>query len=147
MSGSLLTKRILGGSHQVAKQLIALQSEDRQLLAIEFDAGLVKTVDEAAVAQPMLPDERIDSGDPKSAEIALLLFAVAVRVSKAFFERAASLPIQLAATDKARGQLQLALMSVAGFWSAFGTRHRKIAPPLVSCKTRLIARSTAGQGF
>jgi hypothetical protein len=54
-SGSLLAERILSGTYQVAKQLIALQGEDRQLLAIQFDTGLAKTVNKSAVAQAMLP--------------------------------------------------------------------------------------------
>jgi len=54
-SGSLLAERILSGTHQIAKQLIALQGEDRQLFAIQFDTGLVKTVDKTAIAQAVLP--------------------------------------------------------------------------------------------
>lgn len=47
--GSLLPKRIPGGTHQVAKQSIALHGEGRELLAVKFDAGLAETIDEAAV--------------------------------------------------------------------------------------------------
>ena len=105
MSGSFVTERIPGGAHQIAKQLIALQGEHGELLAIEFDAGLAETVDKSAVIQALLADQCIDPCDPERTEIAFFLLAVAVRVDEAFFERTASLPVQLAAPDEARSQL------------------------------------------
>ena len=101
MSGSFVTERIPGGAHQIAKQLIALQGEHGELLAIEFDAGLAETVDKSAVIQALLADQCIDPCDPKRTEIAFFLLAVAVRVSEDFFKCATGLPVQLAATDKA----------------------------------------------
>jgi hypothetical protein len=48
-----------------------------QNLAVDFDAGLVQTVDEAAVGQAGLADGSVDALDPEGAEIALLDATVA----------------------------------------------------------------------
>jgi hypothetical protein len=142
ISGSLLAKRILGGTHQVVKQLVTLQSKNRELLAIYFNPSFMKTVDQAAIAQAVLSSLRIDPGYPERAEVTLFLLTVAVRVGETFFQRAARLLIELAATDKAGSQLQLPFMSAATFWSAFGTRHRKSTLPLMALKvsTMLLQR-------
>jgi hypothetical protein len=49
-------------------------------LAVDFDAGLVQTVDEAAVGQAEFADGSVDALDPEGAEIALVDLAVAVGV-------------------------------------------------------------------
>jgi cysteine synthase A len=54
--------------------------EIRQDLAVDFDAGLVQTVDEAAVGQAVLAGGRVDALDPERTEVALLGLAVAVGV-------------------------------------------------------------------
>jgi hypothetical protein len=52
----------------------------REHLAVDLDAGLVQTVDDAAVRQPIQARRGIDTRDPQGAEFALVLPPVAVGV-------------------------------------------------------------------
>jgi hypothetical protein len=49
-------------------------------LAVDLDAGLQQSIDQAAVRQVMQTRSRIDAGDPQCAELALLGATVAVGV-------------------------------------------------------------------
>src|SRR5580700_11141956 len=63
---------------------------DRQIgedLAIQFDAGLLQTIDEHAVAQPVQLSGSADAHDPDGAILALLLLAAAVGELKSAFYR------------------------------------------------------------
>src|SRR5204863_8604412 len=75
-------------SRQAGLVLLAALAERRQVvhgevgehLAVHLDAGLLETVDQAAVAQPELARAGVDAHDPERAEIALLLLAADVGV-------------------------------------------------------------------
>src|SRR4029450_9364898 len=49
-------------------------------LAVELDAGLLQTVHELAVRHALLARRGVDANEPETAEVPLLVAAVAVRV-------------------------------------------------------------------
>ena len=51
----------------------------RQLLAIEFNAGFLQTVNELAITQTTLACSRVDTDDPKLAKLTLSNFAITIR--------------------------------------------------------------------
>src|SRR6202453_3626360 len=54
--------------------------EIREHLAVVFDAGRDQARDEAAVGEAVLADRRVDALNPKRAELALAILAVAVGI-------------------------------------------------------------------
>src|SRR5690242_18100585 len=103
LSGRSLRRleRLFSHRGQLREQAVALERQHRELLAIDFHAGLLEPVHHAAVAQPVLARERIDARDPERAKVALFLLAVTIGVGQAALERAAGLAIKLAATGEA----------------------------------------------
>src|SRR5690606_404867 len=57
-----------------------------QNLAVQFDAGLVQTVDELAIGEAQFAAASVDALDPQGAEVALLGLAVAVGVLTGLFD-------------------------------------------------------------
>src|SRR5690606_37855261 len=55
-------------------------SQVGQCLAIQPNLGHLETVHEATVGQPVHPRGRVDARDPQTAEVALLVAAIAIGV-------------------------------------------------------------------
>src|SRR5580658_6428431 len=109
-------ERILRDTHQLGKQAIALQSQQREDLAIDLDPRLVEPIDEAAVRHAELAGERVDARDPQRAIIALVLLAIAIGVGQAFLKCVTGLLVKSTPADEAGGEFELSFMSAAGFW-------------------------------
>jgi hypothetical protein len=58
-----------------------------QHLAIDLDAGLAETVDQAAIGQAVLSRGGVDTLDPQRAEIALADLAVAIGILQRLLDR------------------------------------------------------------
>src|SRR5260370_35501034 len=71
LGGSRL-QRALRGAHKLGKQRVAIFGQDRQLLAIESDAGLFQSVHETAVAKSVFSYQSIDPPDPQRPKCPLL---------------------------------------------------------------------------
>ena len=54
-------------------------------LAIQRDASLVKSVNELAVGQPMIPGRRIDPYDPQASEVPFPVSSITVGIGQRFF--------------------------------------------------------------
>src|SRR5579863_5026420 len=106
-------ERILRDAHQLGKQTIALQRQQREHLAIDFDPSLAQPIDETAVGHAELASEGIDPRNPEGAIIALVLFAIAIGVGQALFESIAGLLIKSASSDETGGELELSFMAAA----------------------------------
>src|SRR5690606_2061032 len=97
-------------------------------LAVDFDAGLVQAVDEAAVGQAMLADGSVDALDPQSAEVALVDLAVAVGELLGTVDRClGGADGVLAAAVETLGCLQRLLVLGMGRYAAFYTCHVMIS--------------------
>src|SRR5688572_16156685 len=75
--------RLLG---ERGKRRRIVHREIRENLAIDFDSGLAQAIHERAVAHVVLARARVDARDPETAEITLLVLAIAVRVLPAAFD-------------------------------------------------------------
>src|SRR5688572_30628265 len=64
-----------------AKRLRIAHGEVGQNLPINLDAGLAQSADQRVVAHVVLASRGVDADDPESAEIALLVLAIAVRIA------------------------------------------------------------------
>src|ERR1700683_1792621 len=64
LRGFFQAERVLRDAHQLGKQAVALQRQQREHLAIDLDAGLGQPIDEAAIRHAELARERIDPRDP-----------------------------------------------------------------------------------
>src|SRR6185437_9117914 len=113
-----------------AKRRDVVHGEIRQYLAVDGDAGLAETVDQAAVGQPELARGRVDAHDPQGAELALLLLAADVGVLLGLGDGLLGNAIDLAAG------VVIALRGLQGF---LVTRTRSDAT-LDSCHGRLSLR-------
>src|SRR6266436_1325919 len=63
-----------------AERRSVVHRDVREHLAVDFDAGLVQAVDDAAVGEPVQARRGVDARDPQCAELTLVLPPVAVRV-------------------------------------------------------------------
>ena len=79
-----------------AKSLGIVYSDIREHLAIDLNSGLGEAVDDAAIAQPVDAGRRVDTGDPQSAELALLRPPVAIGVLAGLDDRLLRCAINLA---------------------------------------------------
>src|SRR3954447_1232008 len=73
-------ERRLGALGNRPESLRILDGEIGEHLAVERDLGLLQPGDELVVREPVRPRGRVDAHDPESAERALLVLAVAIRV-------------------------------------------------------------------
>jgi hypothetical protein len=91
-------------------------------LAVDFDAGLVQAVDEAAIGQAEFADSGVDALDPERTEVALVDLAVAVSVLlRAIDSSLGGADGVLATAVKALGGLQNLLMLGVGGDASFYT--------------------------
>src|SRR5215204_2709411 len=65
---------------KASERLGVADGDVREDLAVELDAGLLQAVHELAVRHALLARRGVDANDPETAEVALLVPAVAVRV-------------------------------------------------------------------
>src|ERR1017187_1146191 len=72
----------LGGGDDVREPLRILHRDLREDLAVHVGAGLLQARHELAVAEIMQARGRVDADDPETAELALLLLAVARRIDE-----------------------------------------------------------------
>src|ERR1700730_803683 len=68
----------------------------REYLAVDFDAGLVQAVDDAAIGEPVQARRGVDARDPQCAELTLVLPPVAVGVLARLDDRLLGRAIDLA---------------------------------------------------
>src|SRR5262245_21505092 len=75
-------------------------------LSIDFDAGELEAVHERVVVHVVLVSTGVDAGDPETAEVTLLVLAIAVRVFPTAFDGLLGRPPQLAPrAERAAGGL------------------------------------------
>src|SRR5256885_1055139 len=123
----------LGLLGQRGKRRRARDGELREALSIERDAGVLQSVDELAVRQPVLARRGVDAHDPQTSKVALLAAAADERVLERRIDRFF------------RGAIELALVGVIAFrqtkkllalraadCSSFYTRHRLLPNPTTS---------------
>nr|CAI0340404.1 hypothetical protein SHINE37_44273 [Rhizobiaceae bacterium] len=121
-------QRLLGGCDERAERCGLMDRHVGQNLAVDFDAGLVEAVDEAAIGQAVLADGSVDALDPERAEIALVDLAVAVGELLGTINRGlGGADGVLAAAVEALGCLQRLLVLGVGGYAAFYTCHVMIS--------------------
>src|SRR4051812_10111189 len=65
---------------KTSERLGVADGDVREHLAVELDAGLLQAMHELAVRHALLARRGVDADDPETAEVTLLVAAVAVRV-------------------------------------------------------------------
>lgn len=93
--------------HDSLEGLGIVQGEVSEDLTVDFDTGFVEQTHELRVAQIVLTGSGVDALNPQCAEVALLVFAVAVSIGKTLFPSILGYgPYVTAASEVAAGKFQ-----------------------------------------
>ena len=124
MGSGLGLQRVLGLFDQGIKGHLIADGDVGQHLAVEADIGGLETLDEAAVADAGTAAGGVQADDPQSADLALLLLAIAVGVLPGVLDSVFGVAEELLLiAEVALGVLQDLLAALARRGGVCGTRH------------------------